>query len=68
MSDYCFRGTAQGQLSQSNRRNTATVLIAVVKSYNHLKGTKVFACGCLEEISKKFQHLQGRARAGVLLL
>ena len=66
--DYCFRRATQGQLSQLNRRNTATVLIAVVKSHNRLKGTKVFAWGCLEEISKLFQNLQGRARAGVLLL
>ena len=49
--DYCFRRAAQGQLLQRNRRNTATVLIAVVKSHNRLKGTKVFSCGCLEEIS-----------------
>ena len=46
MSDYyCFRRAAQGQLSQCNRRNTATVLTAVVKSHNGLKGTKVSACG-----------------------
>ena len=44
--DYCFRRAAQRQLSQCNRRNTATVLRAVVKSHNGLKGTKVFACGC----------------------
>ena len=66
--DYCFRKAAQGQLSQCNRRNTATRLIAVVKSHNRLKGTKVFACGCLEEISKIFQNLQGRALASVPLL
>ena len=47
MSDYyCFRRAAQGQLSQCNRRNTATDLGAVEKSHNGLKGTKVFACGC----------------------
>ena len=46
MSDYyCFRRAAQGQLSQCNRRNTATALTAVVKSHNGLKGTKVSACG-----------------------
>ena len=44
--DYCFRRAAQGKLSQRNWRNTATVLRAVVKSHNCLKGTKVFACGC----------------------
>ena len=64
MSDNFFRRAAQGQLLQRNRRNTATVLIAVVKSHNRLKGAKVFACGCLEEISNIFQNLQGRARAG----
>ena len=42
---YCFRRAAQGKLSQFNSRNTATVLRAVVKSNNRLKGTKVFACG-----------------------
>ena len=47
MSDYyCFCRSAQGQLSQCNRRNTATVLRAVVKSHSGLKGTKVFACEC----------------------
>ena len=35
--DYCFRRAAHRQLSQRNRRNTATVLIAVVKSHNYLK-------------------------------
>ena len=60
--DYCFRRAAQGQLSQRNRRNTATVLIALVKSHNHLKGFKVFTC-VLEEISNFFQNLQGSAVA-----
>ena len=59
---------ALGQLSQPSRRNTATVLIAVVKSHHRLKGTKLFTCDCLEEISNIFQNLQGRARAGVFLL
>ena len=63
--DYCFRRAAQGKLSQRNRRNTATVLRAVVKSHNCLKGTKVFLVCALEEISKVFQNLQGRACAGV---
>ena len=36
--DYCFRRATQGQLLQHNRRNTATVLIVVVKSHNHLNG------------------------------
>ena len=44
--DYCFRRAAQGKLSQRNRRNTAAVLRAVVKSHNRLKGRKVFASGC----------------------
>ena len=66
--DYCFHRAAQRQLSQCNRRNTATVLRAVVKSHNGLKGKKVFACGCSGRISKIYQNLQGRARAGVLLL
>ena len=52
---------ALGQLSQPSRRNTATVLIAVVKSDHRLKGTKLFTCGCLEKISNIFQNLQGRA-------
>ena len=52
--DYCFRRPAQRQLSQCNRRNTATVLRAVVKSYNGLKGTKVFACGCSGRNLSKF--------------
>ena len=43
---YCFRRVAQGELSQCNRRNTAIVLRAVVKSHNGLKGTKLFVCGC----------------------
>ena len=43
--DYCFRRAGQRQLSQCNRRNTATILRAVVKSHNCLEGTKVFACG-----------------------
>ena len=54
--DYCFRRAAQGQLSQCNRGNTATVLRAAVKSHNGLKETKVFASGCsrrnLENLSK----------------
>ena len=48
--DNCFCWTAQGKLSQCNRKNFATVLKAVVKCHKGLKGTKVFAC--LEEILK----------------
>ena len=65
--DYCFRRAAQGQLSQRNRRNTATVLRAVVKSHNGLKGTKVFACGCSGRNLKNLSKFAGKARAGVLL-
>ena len=55
MSDgYCFRRAAQGQLSQRNRRNTATVLRAAAKSHNRLKRTKVFPCGCSGTNLKNF--------------
>ena len=60
-------GLGKGKLSQCNRRNTAIILRALVKSHNGLEGTKVFACGCSGEISIIYQSLQGRARAGVLL-
>ena len=63
----CFRRAAQRQLSQCNRRNTATVLRAVVKSHNGLKGTKVFACGCSGRNLKNLSKFAGKARAGVLL-
>ena len=68
--DYCFRRAAQGQPSQRNRRNTATVFRAVVKSHNRLKAIKVIACECSKRNLKNFcivKNLQGRARAGVLL-
>ena len=39
-----FVGLRKG--SCPNERNVATVLRAIVKSHNCLKGTKVFACGC----------------------
>ena len=57
--DYCFRRAVQRQLSQCNRRNTATVLRAVVKSHNGLKGTKVFACGCSGRNLKKLSKFAG---------
>ena len=60
--DYCFRRAAQGQLSQRSRKNTATVLRAVVKSHNRLKRTVVTVT------SNVFQNLQGRAHTGVFLL
>ena len=52
--DNCFRRAAQDQLSQCNRRNTATVLRAVVKSHKGLKRTKVFACGFSSRNLKNF--------------
>ena len=48
-----------------NGRNVATVLRAMVKSHNHLKGTKYLSVGFLEEIST---FLQERTCAEVLLL
>ena len=48
--DYCFRKAAQKQLSRCNKRNITSVLRAVIKSHNGLKGTKVFPVGALEEI------------------
>ena len=65
--DYCFRRAAQGQLSQCNRRNITNVLRAVVKFQNGHKGTEVFACDVLEEVSETSQNSHGRSRAGVLL-
>ena len=62
-----FRRTAQGQLSQCNMRNAATVLSAVPKFHKGLKETKYLPVGVLEEISKISQNSQGRVRAGVLL-
>ena len=52
---------ALGQLSQCNRRNTATVLRAVVKSHNGLKGTKVFACGCSGRNLKNLSKFAGKS-------
>ena len=59
--DYCFRRAAQRQLSQCNRRNTATVLRAVVESHNGLKGTKVFACGCSRRNLKNLSKFAGKS-------
>ena len=59
--DYCFRRAAQGQLSQRDRRDSATVLRAVVKSHNRLKGTKVIACGCSRRNLKKFSKFAGKS-------
>ena len=66
--DYCFRRAAQRQLSQRNRRNTATVLRAVVKSHIGLKGTKVFACGCSGKNLKNFSKFAGKSPYWGLLL
>ena len=49
--DYCFRRATQ---SQCNRRNTETVLRAVVKPHKGLKGTKVIVCGCSGRNLKNF--------------
>ena len=66
--DYCFRRAAQGKLPQRNKRNTATVLRAVVKSHNCLKGTKVFACGCSGRNLKSFSKFAGKSPCWGLLL
>ena len=68
MSNDCFRRAAQRKLSQQNRRNTATVLRAVVKSHNCLKGTKVFACGCSGRNLKSFSKFAGKSPCWGLLL
>ena len=59
--DYCFRRVAQGQPSQRDRRNTATVLRAVIKSHNRLKGTKRIACGGSRRNLKNFSKLAGKS-------
>ena len=62
MSDgYCFRRAVQGQPSQRDRGNIATVLRAVVKSHNRLNGTKVIACGCSRRNLKKFSKFAGKS-------
>ena len=66
--DYCFRWAAQGKLSQRNKRNTATVVRAVVKSHNCLKGTKVFACGCSGRNLESFSKFAGKSPCWGLLL
>ena len=42
-------------------RNTTTVLRAVVKSHNDLKGTKVFACGCSGRNLKNLSKFAGKS-------
>ena len=57
--DCCFYRAEQGQLSQCNRRNTATVLRAVVKSHQGLKETKAFSC-ILKQTSKILSKFAGK--------
>ena len=62
MSDeYCFCRVAQRQPSQRDRRNTATVLRAVIKSHKRLKGTKVIDCGCSRENLKNFSKFAAKS-------
>ena len=58
--DYCFRRTAHGKRSQCNKRNTATILRALVKSNKGIKGKKVFACGCSGRNLKNFPKFTGK--------
>ena len=58
---YYFFRIAQGQLPQCNRRNTATVLRAVVKSHNDLQETKVFASGYSGKNLKNFSQFVGKS-------
>ena len=55
--DYCFRRVVQGQLLQCNKRNTATVLRAVIKV---LDRPKLFACGYPGRNPKNFSKLTGK--------
>ena len=59
--DYCFCRVAQGQRSQRDRRNTATVLRAVIKSHKRLKGTKLIACGCSRRNLKNFSKFAAKS-------
>ena len=59
--DYCFFRVAQGQPSQRDRRNTATVLRAVIKSHKRLKGTKVIASGCSRGNLKNFSKFAAKS-------
>ena len=59
--DYCFCRVAQRQPSQRDRRNTATVLRAVIKSHKRLKGTKVIDCGCSRENLKNFSKFAAKS-------
>ena len=58
---YYFFRVAQGQLSQCNKRNTATYLRAVVKSHNDLKETKVFTSGYCGKNLKNFSKIVGKS-------
>ena len=44
-----------------NGRNVATVLTAIVKSHNRLKGTKIFACGFSGRNLKIFSKFAGKS-------
>ena len=66
--DSCFLRSPQRQLSQCNRRNTATFFRTLVKSHKGLKGTKVFVCWFLEKISEIYYNSEGRGRGRVFLL
>ena len=52
--DYCFRKAAQKQLSRCNKRNITSVLKALVKSHNGLKGKKSI---CLWVFWKNLKNL-----------
>ena len=56
--DYCFLRATQGQLSQCNRKNT--ILRAVIKSHEGLKGTKKITIGCSVRNLKNFSKFTGK--------
>ena len=59
--DCCFRRAAQGQLSQCNRGNAATVLRTVIKSHKGLKITRMFPCWCSGRNLKNFSTFAGKS-------
>ena len=60
-----FVGLGKGNCR--NWTNTATVLRAVVKFHNRLKGTKVFVCGCSGNL-KIFSEFAGKSRCWGLFI
>ena len=58
---YCFRWAAQWQLSQRSRKNTATVLRAVAKSHNRLKGAVVFGYRYSGRNLERFSKVAGKS-------